>query len=144
MHQKFRLHMIGHYNRLCHIIMCNTQRNVGPKLFVHNENSAYVMPCVTAHAVTSCAHCAACARRPAGHPMYMWHTRNYLSTLCTPKIQNSVHFQNLVSPEPSIFCYSGCFHRILHKILHNIGHGGAMIQQSFLQCLYSVKMHEFF
>ena len=23
-HQKFRLHMIGHYNRLCHIIMHNT------------------------------------------------------------------------------------------------------------------------
>ena len=63
-------------------------------------------------------------------------------TLCAPKIQNSVHFQNLVSPE--IFCYSGCFHRILHKILHNIGHRGPMIQQSFLQCLYSVKMHEIF
>ena len=62
-------------------------------------------------------------------------------TLCAPKIQNSVHFQNLVSPESSIFCYSGCFHCILHKILHNIG---PMIQQSFLQCLYSVKVHEIF
>ena len=31
-------------------------RNVGPNLFVHNENSAHVMPRVTAHAVTSCAH----------------------------------------------------------------------------------------
>ena len=68
----------------------------------------------------------------------------YFTTLCAPKIQNSVHFQNLVSPEPSIFCYSGCFHRILHKILHNIGHGRPMIQQSFLQCLYSVKVHEIF
>ena len=48
-------------------------------------------------------------------------------------LQNSVHFQNLVSPEPSIFFYSGCFHRILHKILHNIGHGGPTIQQSFPQ-----------
>ena len=32
-------------------------RNVGPVLFVHNENNAHVMPRVTAHAVTSCAHC---------------------------------------------------------------------------------------
>ena len=30
------------------------------------------------------------------------------------------------------------------KSLHNIGHGGPMIQQSSQQCLYSVKMHEFF
>ena len=66
------------------------------------------------------------------------------ATLYTPKIQNSVHFQNLVSPEPSIFCYSGCFHHILHNILHNTGHRGPMIQQSFLQCLYSVKVDEIF
>ena len=26
-------------------------QNVGPNLFVHNENSAYIMPHVTAHAV---------------------------------------------------------------------------------------------
>ena len=71
-------------------------------------------------------------------------SKRRLVTLCTPKMQNCVYFQNLVSPEASIFCYSGCFHHILHKILHNIGHGGPMIQQSFLQCLYSVKMHEFF
>ena len=30
-------------------------RNVGTNLFTHNENSAYVMPCVTTHAVTSWA-----------------------------------------------------------------------------------------
>ena len=29
---------------------------MGPNLFMCNENSAYIMPCVTAHAVTSCAH----------------------------------------------------------------------------------------
>ena len=29
-------------------------RNVGPNLFTHNENIAYVMPRGTAHAVTSC------------------------------------------------------------------------------------------
>ena len=29
---------------------------MGPNLFMRNENSAYVMPRVTAHAVTSCAH----------------------------------------------------------------------------------------
>ena len=31
-------------------------QNVGPNLFVCNENSAYVMPHVTACAVTSCTH----------------------------------------------------------------------------------------
>ena len=29
---------------------------MGPNLFAHNENSAHVMPHVTARAVTSCAH----------------------------------------------------------------------------------------
>ena len=53
---------------------------MGPNLFMHNENNAYIMPRVTAHAVTSCAHCATHARRQAGRPMYMWHARNYLWT----------------------------------------------------------------
>ena len=49
-------------------------QTVGPNLFVHNENSAYIMPCVTAHAVTSCTH------MQASHPMYTWRARNYLWT----------------------------------------------------------------
>ena len=53
-------------------------QNLGPNLFVHNEKSAYVMPCVTACAVTSCTHHTARACRQASHPMYTWHTRNYL------------------------------------------------------------------
>ena len=32
-------------------------QNMGPNLFVRNENSAYVMSRVTARAVTSCMHC---------------------------------------------------------------------------------------
>ena len=40
-------------------------RNMGPILFTHNENIAHVMPCVTASAVTSCAHCAARTHKPA-------------------------------------------------------------------------------
>ena len=43
-------------------------RNVGPNLFTLNENSAYVMPCATAHAVMSCMHRAAHTRRQASHP----------------------------------------------------------------------------
>ena len=35
---------------------------MGPNLFTDNENSAYVMPPVTAHAVTSCVHRAACTQ----------------------------------------------------------------------------------
>ena len=58
---------------------------MGPNLFVCNENIAYIMPRGTAHAVTSCMHHAACARRQAGHPMYMWRTRNYLWTCCLRK-----------------------------------------------------------
>ena len=41
-------------------------QNMGPNLFMHNENSAYIMPCVTACAVTSCTHCMAHACRQAG------------------------------------------------------------------------------
>ena len=55
-------------------------RNVGPILFARNENIAHVMPRVTAHAVTSCAHRVVRARKQAGRPNYMWRTRNYLWT----------------------------------------------------------------
>ena len=53
-------------------------RNVGPNLFVHNENIAHVIPCGITHAMTSCAHRAARTDRQASHPMYMWRGRNYL------------------------------------------------------------------
>ena len=43
-------------------------QNVGPNLFVHNENSAYVIPHVTTHAMMSCAHHAVHARRQASCP----------------------------------------------------------------------------
>ena len=46
--------------------MQHTQ-NVGPNLFVRNESSSYIMPRVTACAVTSCTHHAAHAHRQAGH-----------------------------------------------------------------------------
>ena len=39
---------------------------MGPILFVRNENIAHIMPRVTAHAVTSCAHRATRACRQAG------------------------------------------------------------------------------
>ena len=63
-------------------------QNVGPNLFACNENSAYVMPHVTAHAMTSCMHRMACACRQAGHPMYTWHARNYLWMCCLRKPNN--------------------------------------------------------
>ena len=53
-------------------------QNVGPILFVCNENIAHVMPRVTARAVMSCVHHAAHACRQAGHPNYTWSARNYL------------------------------------------------------------------
>ena len=40
----------------CHHVQ-HTQK-VGPNLFACNENSAYVMPCVTTCPVVSCVHCA--------------------------------------------------------------------------------------
>ena len=40
-------------------------RNVEPILFAHNENIAHAMPRVTACTVTSCAHHAAHASKPA-------------------------------------------------------------------------------
>ena len=43
-------------------------RNVWPNLFACNENSAYIIPRVTTHAVMSCAHCVAHARRQVRHP----------------------------------------------------------------------------
>ena len=43
-------------------------RNVGPNLFAHNENHAYVMPRVTTHAVMSCTLHVVYACRQAGRP----------------------------------------------------------------------------
>ena len=43
-------------------------QNVGPNLFVYNENSAYVMPSVTAHAVTLFMHRTVHTHRQANHP----------------------------------------------------------------------------
>ena len=67
--QKFRSRTLGYHIRSCHVITHNT----GPIVFTRNENIAHVMPGVTAHAVTSCAHRTAHERRQAGHPNYMWH-----------------------------------------------------------------------
>ena len=41
---------------------------MGPNLFVHNENCAYIIPHVTAHAVMSCVHRMVHACRQAGLP----------------------------------------------------------------------------
>ena len=41
---------------------------MGPNLFVHNENSAYIMPHVTTHAVTSCIHHVVHAHRQTSCP----------------------------------------------------------------------------
>ena len=49
-------------------------QNVGPNLFMCNENNAYVMPHVTTHAVTSCMHCMAHACRQASCP--------YVNVMC--------------------------------------------------------------
>ena len=42
---------------------------MGPNLFAHNENIAYVMPRGTAHAVTSYAYCM---HTPAIRPPYVY------------------------------------------------------------------------
>ena len=65
-------------------------RNVGPNLFMHNENIAHIMPHGIADVMTSCAHCAACACRQAGDPMYTWHARIYLWT-CHSHKQNDIY-----------------------------------------------------
>ena len=72
----------------CHHVQ--HMRNVGPILFTRNENIAHVMPHVTARAVTSCAHRAACARRQAGRPNYTHCTRIYLWT-CHLRKPNSIY-----------------------------------------------------
>ena len=43
-------------------------QNMGPNLFMRNENSAYIMPCVTICAVMSCAHSMVHACRQDSHP----------------------------------------------------------------------------
>ena len=61
-------------------------QNVGPSLFMWNENSAYVMPCVTTCAVMSCTHHAAHTHRQASRPydnvvcqkLHCLHQLNYI------------------------------------------------------------------
>ena len=52
-------------------------QNMGPNLFVRNENIAYIMPVGTTCAVMSCTHRAAHTRRQAGHP-YVYVARQEL------------------------------------------------------------------
>ena len=56
--QKFRSCMIGHYNRSCHIIMCNTCKRWGLiySCTMRTVPMSCHVTCVTACAVTSCAH----------------------------------------------------------------------------------------
>ena len=55
-------------------------QNMGPNLFTHNENSAYIMPHVTAHAVTSCMHWMVHTHRQAGCP--------YVNVVCQKLLMN--------------------------------------------------------
>ena len=61
---------------------------MGPNLFARNENSAHIMPHVTAHAVTSCVQRAAHAHRQASRPMYTWHAGKYLWTCRLCQLSN--------------------------------------------------------
>ena len=65
-------------------------QNVGPILFMRNENIAHVMPRVTARAVKSCVHRVAHARQQASRPNYTWHTRIYLWT-CHSRKPNDIY-----------------------------------------------------
>ena len=75
--------------------------NVGPYLFAHNENSAYVMPHVTTHAVMSCMHHAAHACRQASRPyVYAAHQKLLMDMLFVPAKQylsklTASHFSTL-------------------------------------------------
>ena len=57
-------------------------QNMGPNLFICNENGAYVMPRVTTCAVMSCAHHAAHARQPPY--VYMACQKLLMDILFTP------------------------------------------------------------
>ena len=60
-------------------------QNMGPNLFACNENCAYVMPHVTACAMTSCMHHAAHAGRQASHPyVNMAHQKLLMDMPFTP------------------------------------------------------------
>ena len=60
-------------------------QNMGPNLFVRNENSAYVMPHVTTHAVTSFMHHATHACRQASRPyVYVARQKLLMDMPCVP------------------------------------------------------------
>ena len=60
-------------------------QNMGPNLFMCNENSAYVMPCVTAHAVMSYVHRAVHACRQAHRPyINVEHQKSLMDMPCMP------------------------------------------------------------
>ena len=77
-------------------------QNVGPNLFAHNENSAFIMPRVTAHAVMSCMHPATHTCRAASWLPYVYMAyQNLLMDMpftqaeqCISKITTS-HFSTL-------------------------------------------------
>ena len=63
-------------------------QNVGPNLFMCNENSAYIMPHVTACAVMSCVYHAVNACRQANrHYVNMAHQKLLMDMLFMPAKQ---------------------------------------------------------
>ena len=71
-------------------------RNMGPNLFMHNENSVYVMPCVTGCAVMSCAHCMVHACRQAGPPYVNVAHQELLMDMLF--IQDELYLMKLTTP----------------------------------------------
>ena len=64
--------MLGYYIRSRHVIMCSMHETWGLFYSRAMRTLPHIMPCVTAHAVMSCTHCAVHACRQAGHPNYTW------------------------------------------------------------------------
>ena len=88
---------------------------MGPNLFVRNENHAYVMSCVTACAVMSCAHHAAHACRQAGHL--------YVNVVCqklqmdTPFMPAKLYLRKLTTSHFSTLNMKIANQNVLKKIL---------------------------
>ena len=105
--QKFRSCLICHYNRFCHITMHNMHETWG--------HHAYIMPCVAAHAVTSCMHCTAHACRQGGHP--------YVNVVCQkllmdmPFMPAKLHLRKLTTSHFSTHNMTIANQNVLKRIL---------------------------
>ena len=88
---------------------------MGPNLFVHSENNAYIIPHVTTCAVASCTHHTAHARRQAVYPYVNMACQKLL--MHTPFVPARLYLSKLTASNFGTLNTKNTYQNMLKRIL---------------------------